>query len=211
MYSLKEFQCNKPCRTRTFFSCMLKDPILTQLIKEYPPPNFTDRSEFLYQDLIESIVSQQLSIKAADTIFGRFTALFDENFPRPEQILTKSDEQLRAVGMSYQKASYIKAIATAFLKKEINTKKIQQMPDEDVIVELTKIRGVGKWTAEMILIFTLKRPDIFSLGDLGLRNAITNLYGITDPKEMLTLSATWSPHRSTASWYLWRSLENKKI
>ncbi len=211
---------------------MLKDPILQKLIKKYPPPNFQDRSEFLYENLIESIVSQQLSIKAADTIFGRFKELFDNNtivipvetgiytnrsplksgmttFPTPQQILIKTDDELRAVGLSYQKASYIKSVADAFLSKAVDTKKIKKMSDEDVIAALTQIRGVGKWTAEMILIFTLNRPDVFSVGDLGLRNAITKLYGLTKPHEMLLLSEKWSPFRSTASWYLWRSLENK--
>lgn len=185
------------------------DPIMQQLVEKYPEPKFEDRSTFLYEDLIESIISQQLSIKAADTIFGRFKALFPDKFPQPEHILNKSDDELRAVGLSYQKASYIKSIATIFAQKEIDPNMIRDMQDEEVITELTKIKGVGKWTAEMILIFTLNRPDIFSLGDLGIRNAITRLYNITNPQEMLQLSETWKPHRSTACWYLWRSLENK--
>lgn len=219
------------------------DPILLKLIEKYPPPNFQDRSEFLYEDLIESIVSQQLSIKAADTIFGRFKNLFqpvkeitssaviltsetrpesnnegswssqddDSNtfFPTPQQILEKSNEELRTAGLSFQKISYIKSVADAYLSDLIDKEKIKQMKDTEVIETLTQIRGVGKWTAEMILIFTLNRPDVFSIGDLGLRNAITKLYGITDQKEMLQLAATWAPNRSTASWYLWRSLENK--
>ncbi len=225
---------------------MLTDPILQQLVKKYPVPKFEDRSAFLYEDLIESIVSQQLSIKAADTIFGRFKALFGhekskgvtevgdprnssaaskmsyaslggndwqdpakiQNFPSPKEILAKSDDELRSAGLSYQKASYIKAIAHAFANKDIDPKKIQKLSDEEIIIELTKIRGVGKWTAEMILIFTLQRPDVFSLGDLGIRRAISKLYGITDPSEMLVLSENWQPYRSTACWYLWRSLEN---
>jgi DNA-3-methyladenine glycosylase II len=90
----------------------------------------------------------------------------------------------------------------------IDVQKIKTMTDEEVITTLTQIRGVGKWTAEMILIFTLGRPDVFSLGDLGIRNAITKLYGITDKEKMLELSKRWIPYRSTACWYLWRSLEN---
>jgi DNA-3-methyladenine glycosylase II len=194
---------------------------MLSLIKKYPAPTFENRSAFLYEDLIESIISQQLSIKAADTIFGRFKALFHSRhpelvsgsqtlFPDPEHILSKSDDELRAVGLSYQKASYIKSIANTFATKQIDPSIIAHMQDEEVITELTKIKGVGKWTAEMILIFTLNRPDIFSIGDLGLRNAITKLYGITNRQEMLELAATWAPNRSTASWYLWRSLENKK-
>lgn len=162
---------------------MFKDPILNQLIAKYPAPKFEDRSEFLFEELIESVISQQLSIKASDTIFARFKKLFKNNlFPMPEEILKMDDEKLRGVGISYQKISYIKAIAAAFQKGEINKDKIKQLSDAEVISELTKIRGIGRWTAEMTLIFTLNRPDVFSIGDLGLRNAIIKLYGITDKK-----------------------------
>lgn len=233
---------------------MFSDPILNSLIKKYPAPHFQDRSAYLYEDLIESIVSQQLSIKAADTIFGRFKGLFNPDiasqftlsktegkqsrpsvilasetrpesdtggswsgqddstngfFPTPQQILNTPYETLRTAGLSFQKISYIKSVADAFLSDLIDTQKIKKMSDEEVITTLTQIRGVGKWTAEMILIFTLKRPDVFSIGDLGLRNAITRLYGMTDQQKMLSLAETWAPFRSTASWYLWRSLENK--
>jgi DNA-3-methyladenine glycosylase II len=229
---------------------MFTDPILNQLVKKYPPPTFTDRTDHLMEDLIESIISQQLSVKAADTIYKRFLALFNRHpelaspelvervseslepvipakagiqnengsliksgmtstFPTPQQILSMPDEALRSAGISFQKISYIKSVADAFLSDLIDAKKIKHMSDEEVIQALTQIRGVGKWTAEMILIFTLNRPDVFSIGDLGLRNAITKLYGITDQKEMLALSEKWKPHRSSACWYLWRSLENK--
>lgn len=196
---------------------MFSDPILKNLIIKYPAPTFKDRSVFLYEDLIESIISQQLSIKAADTIFKRFKELFKEvthaeryenSFPTPQQVLEMPDETLRTAGISFQKISYIKSVADAYISELIDSEKMKQMSDDEVIATLTQIRGVGKWTAEMILIFTLKRPDVFSIGDLGIRNAITKLYGITDQKEMLVLSEKWRPHRSTACWYLWRSLEN---
>ncbi len=188
---------------------MFKDPILKKLIKKYPAPKFEDRSEFLFYELIESIISQQLSIKAADTIFGRFKELFGKTFPTPKQVLNMEDEKIRACGLSFAKVSYVKSVANAFISDLIDIEKIRKQSDEEVIQELTQIKGVGQWTAEMILIFTLKRPDVFSIGDLGLRNAIIKLYGITDRKEMLNLSETWKPYRSYASWLLWRSLENK--
>ena len=119
------------------------------------------------------------------------------------------DEKIRNAGLSYAKINYIKSVANAFISDLIDIEKMRKQSDEDVISELIQIKGVGRWTAEMILIFTLKRPDIFSIGDLGLRNAIIKLYGITDRNEMIRLSQTWKPHRSTACWYLWRSLENK--
>ena len=188
---------------------MFTDPILKKLVKQYPAPQFEDRSKFLLRQLIESVISQQLSVKASDTIFNRFLALFKtKSFPKPQDILNMPDDTLRNAGISYGKISYIKAIAQAFVDKKLDHKKIIKLSDEEVIAELTKIKGIGQWTAEMILIFTLNRPDVFSIGDLGLRNAITKLYEITDKKEMLKLAETWKPYRSHASWYLWRSLEN---
>lgn len=188
---------------------MFNDPILRTLVKGYPKPQFKDRSDKLFEDLIESIISQQLSVKAADTIFGRFKYLFDpKTFPDPKAILAMEDQKIRDAGISFQKISYIKSVADAFVSDLIDIKKIRKMSDEEVIAALTKIRGVGKWTAEMILIFTLNRPDVFSIGDLGIRNAIAKLYGIKDPKITIELSEKWKPYRSTACWYLWRSLEN---
>jgi len=190
---------------------MFEDPILQSLIEKYPPPHFKDRSKFLMRELIESVVSQQLSIKASDTIFARFVGSFPNgDFPTADQILQMDDETIRSAGLSYAKVKYVKSVADAFVSDLIDIEKIRKQSDEEVIEELTQIKGIGRWTAEMILIFTLKRPDVFSIGDLGLRNAITKLYGITDRKEMIALSETWKPHRSIACWYLWRSLEKKK-
>lgn len=189
---------------------MFTDPILNRLIKKYPAPDWTDRSEFLFEDMIESIISQQLSIKAADSIYKRFLTLFpSQTFPTPQQILAVEQGIIRQIGVSTAKSSYIHNVARAFANKEIEIEKIKVMSDDEVIETLTKIKGVGKWTAEMILIFTLNRSNIFSHGDLGLRNAIRNLYGITEKEEVMQLVETWSPNKSIASWYLWRSLENK--
>jgi DNA-3-methyladenine glycosylase II len=188
---------------------MFKDKILLKLYETHGPHKFEDKSENLMEELIEAIISQQLSIKAADTIYNRFLKLFKTvKFPTPEQILKIDIEKLRAAGMSYSKAAYVKNIAQAFKSRQVEIEKIKQMSDEEVIIELTKIKGVGKWTAEMILIFTLNRKDVFSLGDAGLKRAIKNLYKITDEKKILKLSETWKPNRSFACWYLWRSLNN---
>lgn len=190
---------------------MFTDPVMKRLVKEYPKPHFQDRSKFLMRQLIESIISQQLSVKAADTIFARFIGLFPKgNFPTQEMILSMDDEKIRSAGLSFAKIRYIKSVADAFLSDLLDIDKIRKQSDEEVISELTQIKGIGRWSAEMILISTLKRPDVFSIGDLGLRNAIERLYGISDRKEMLKLSETWKPYRSTACWYLWRSSENKK-
>lgn len=187
---------------------MFKDPILKKLYEKYGPHKFEDKSEKLLEELVESIISQQLSIKAANTIYNRFLSLFDGKFPKPEQILEIDIEKLRSAGMSYSKGNYIKNIAKAFKDKQIDVKKINKATDEEVIQELTKIKGVGKWTAEMILIFTLKREDVFSLGDAGLKRAIKNLYKLEKDTDILKLSEEWKPFRSHASWYLWKSLEN---
>ena len=189
---------------------MFSDPILEKLFKELGPHKFEDRTKRLMEELIEHIISQQLSVKAADTIYSRFLGLFkDKEYPNAEQLLKIDVEKLRQAGMSYQKAGYIKNIAKAFKEEQIEIEKIKLMSDEEAIIELTKIKGVGKWTAEMILIFTLNREDVFSLGDAGLKRAIKNLYGITNEKEILKLSETWKPKRSFACWYLWQSLNNK--
>lgn len=189
---------------------MFKDPVLNKLHKKYGPHEFEDRSELLYEELIESIIGQQLSNKAADTIYKRFLKLFGDNkFPTPEKLLRTDDEKLRSAGMSYSKASYIKNIAKAFKDKELSIEKIEKLSDEDVKKELIKIKGVGDWTAEMTLIFTLKREDVFSLGDAGLRRAIKNLYKLEKDADILKLAEKWKPKRSFACWYLWRSLDNR--
>ena len=188
---------------------MFSDPVLNNLHKKYGPHEFEDRSELLYEELVESIIGQQLSGKAADTIFKRFLALFNNKFPTPEKLMKTSDEKLRSAGMSYSKASYVKNIAKAFADGTLDIKILKKMSDVEVKKELTKIKGVGNWTAEMTLIFTLKREDVFSIGDAGLRRAIKKLYNIEKEKDILKLSETWKPKRSYACWYLWRSLENR--
>ena len=188
---------------------MFKDPILKKLVKKYPAPDFEDRSERLFERLVDAIISQQLSVKAADTIFARFQKLFkNKAFPSPQQVIKMTDEKIRGAGISFQKIKYIKGIAQAFLDKKIIVEEIRKLSDDEIIVKLTELKGVGKWTAEMILIFSLQRQDVFSIGDLGLRRAIEKLYGITDLKKVLELTESWKPNRSTAAWYLWRSLEN---
>jgi DNA-3-methyladenine glycosylase II len=184
------------------------DPIMQKLSEKHPPMDFTGRSKDLMHALIRAVIGQQLSVKAARTISGRFKELFpDKPFPTAEDILQTEDEILRGVGLSYAKVSYVKSIANAFVSSLIDSEKVKRQSDEDVIAELTQIKGIGRWTVEMVLIFTLERPDIFSIDDLGVRNGITRLYGITDRKEMVKLSEKWKPNRSAACWYLWRSLE----
>lgn len=163
-----------------------------------------------FLDLVEIITGQQLSIKAADTIFKRFLALFDAN-PDPHQILALPTDQLRSVGFSNSKAAYVLQLARAVEEGSLNLNLdyLNGLTDEQITHQLTSIKGLGPWSAEMFLIFSLKRPDIFSVGDLGLRTAISRLYGLDreDKPAILQLSETWRPYRTSASRYLWASLD----
>jgi DNA-3-methyladenine glycosylase II len=188
-----------------------KDPVMAGLIDEYTLEKWKyNRS--IYEALLSAIVGQQLSVKAADTIWGRVETLLGKDLS-PENIIKTEDQKFRDAGMSWAKIKYVNGIAEAHKNGEIDPEKINDMSDEEVITELTKLKGVGKWTVEMILIFTLKRPDVFSIGDVGLRNAVANLYGVDrdDLEEIEKISLKWKPYRSTASRYLWKSLQNEPL
>jgi DNA-3-methyladenine glycosylase II len=159
---------------------------------------------------VESIVSQQLSVKASDTIWKRFKKLFGKKKITPDNLLKIEDEQIRAAGISYSKIKYMKGLSTMILKNELNLSAISTLSNEEVLLELTKVKGIGPWTAEMILMFSLGREDVFSLGDIGLRNAIAKLYNIDrdDLKKVEKISETWKPYRTYAARYLWKSLDN---
>lgn len=167
--------------------------------------------ENYFEVLCESIVSQQLSVKAGDTIFGRFKKLFKDEKINPKAILKIKDEKIRECGLSNAKVKYIKDLAQKIDNQEVRLEKLNELSDEEVIIELTKIKGIGKWAGEMFLMFSLGREDIFSHGDLGLKNAIKKLYGLENPtKEQLEeIVIKWSPYRTYASRVLWRSLDNK--
>lgn len=190
-----------------------KDLVLRKIIKGNKVEELSGETD-LFQDLIESIINQQLSGKAAATIFKRFKLLFKfKIFPSPKDILKVSDEKIRKCGISYPKIKYIKGICKAIVDGSLDIKKISALSDEEVIIELTKLKGVGRWTAEMILIFSLKRPDVFSVGDLGLRNAVSLHYKIDrkNIKKIEKISRKWSPYRSLAARILWRSLNNRPL
>jgi DNA-3-methyladenine glycosylase II len=190
------------------------DPILATVIKRGAVPNFAPHTNY-YEELVESIISQQLSVKAAATIEKRFVDLFDgDNFPRPEQILEENIEKLRAVGLSRQKASYIQDLAMKVLDGTVRFDHLDKLSNDEVIAELTAIKGVGVWTAHMFLIFCMGRLDVLPVGDLGIKNGIQRLYNFdvlptTDVIEQLALDNKWHPYESIASWYIWQSLGNK--
>ena len=164
--------------------------------------------------LMASIMSQQLNTKVADVIFRRFLQLYKGKEPKPQQVLDTPFEQLRAVGLSNAKVSYIKNVASFCIEHGITDKKLLAMPNEAIIELLTQIKGVGQWTVEMLLMFSLGREDVFAVDDLGIQNAIASLYKIdkTNKKllkeKMLQLSAKWSPYRTYACLYLWQWKDN---
>jgi DNA-3-methyladenine glycosylase II len=167
----------------------------------------------IYIALLEAVVSQQLSVKAADTIFKRFLNLFEAQNPTPERILTQSVESLRSCGLSGQKAAYIQNIATFWQQPKIQNRDWLSMDNDLIISELTTIKGVGKWTVEMILMFKLGRLDVFPDADLGIQQAMIRLYGLESKgkelkKQLYEIAANWKPYRSVASRYLWRWKDN---
>lgn len=185
-----------------------KDRVMRKLIETHEAPRFNSESD-LFSDLIEAIINQQLSSKAGETIFNRFRGLFQATpFPTPEDILSMPDRDIRTCGISFTKITYIKGICKAVGEKILDIEQLHELSDEGVVRELTKLKGVGRWTAEMILMFSLKRMDIFSMGDLGLRTAVAKLYTVDrdDHKAIAQISLRWSPYRTLASRYLWKSL-----
>lgn len=165
--------------------------------------------EKYFEALAESIVSQQLSVKVADVIFGRVKTLAGNNFS-PKKLLKISVEDLRQAGLSYSKAAYIQNIARAWEKGLVDPRSLESLEDEAVIEQLVQIKGIGRWTAEMFLMFTLGRPNVFSVGDYGLRKAISLAYKIpieSKPAVFLELAESWSPHKTLASRILWKSLD----
>jgi 3-methyladenine DNA glycosylase/8-oxoguanine DNA glycosylase len=166
-----------------------------------------------FQSLAESIIYQQLSGKAADTICGRFKALWPKKkFPAPADVLKIKTEKLRAAGLSGQKAAYLKDLAAKFKDGTINPKLFHRMSDEEIIEHVTAVKGIGEWTAHMFLMFTLGRPDILPTGDLGIQKAFQRVFGLRalpGPQRMQKLAEQWAGHRTVACFYLWRMLDQK--
>lgn len=166
-----------------------------------------------YRELVESIISQQLSVKAAASITKRFVKLFGGTFPLPEVILAKSIEELRIAGLSQAKASYIQDLAWHVSNNKLNFARFQTLSNEEIISELTAVKGIGEWTAQMFLIFSMGRLNVLPVGDLGIKNGIMRLYRLQTlptPTEVRDTSHAnnWQPYESVASWYIWKSLDN---
>lgn len=187
-----------------------QDPILKPLITKHQLNRYWGGHPNYFLDLIDIVTGQQISLKAAATIYQRFVSLFEDNAPNPKQILEISNETLRSIGLSRTKSQYLKNIATALEEGSLNLKQLSNFSDEEVSKTLTAIKGLGSWSAEMFLMFSLKRPDVFSIGDLGVCTAISRLYQVDreDKDRILEISKPWRPFRTYACRYLWASLLN---
>jgi DNA-3-methyladenine glycosylase II len=190
---------------------MRRDPILGAAIKRIGACGLADRQRKDHLTaLIGAIVSQQLSTKAAATIFGRFVALFPDGAVTTAAAIDRvTDAELRGVGLSGQKVSYLRDLCARISDGRLNLDELEAADDEQVIERLTSVKGFGRWTAEMFLMFRLHRPDVLPAGDLGIVTAIQRLYRLRKrpvPERILKLGEAWRPYRSVASWYLWQTL-----
>ncbi len=186
------------------------DARLALLIDQYTAPTFTPHTNY-YQALVESIISQQLSVKAAATIGRRFVDSFG-HFPEPHEILAREEDELRAVGLSGQKTRYIRDLAAKVITGEVQFDHLDGLSNDQIVQELTGVKGIGVWTVHMFLMFCMGRLDVLPTGDLGVRNAVARHYGFDtctpdDVTEIATKNG-WAPYESVASWYLWQSLDN---
>lgn len=188
-----------------------RDPVLAPLIARHRHESLKSRGD-AFATLARSIVGQQISVKASESVWKRLLATLPA--PTPEAVSAATPEQLRACGLSQRKAEYIRDLAGHFLQGRIDATKWDAMDDEAIIAELTDVRGIGRWTAEMFLIFNLMRPDVLPLDDIGLQRAMAKHYNGGEDlprKELRNIAENWRPWRSVATWYLWRALDPEPV
>jgi len=193
-----------------------RDPILKKLIQQHGHFQL-EKKKNLCLYLCYSIMSQQLSTRVADVIQRRFLELYEGREPSPQEIMSTPVEKFRAIGMSNAKASYVHNVARFEIEQGMDHRKLSKMNDEEVIAYLTQIKGVGRWTTEMLLMFALCREDIFAMDDLGLQQAVIGLYGLKNRKKktlqaaISKITAQWAPYRTYACLYLWRWKDNPPV
>ncbi len=191
------------------------DPVMGTLIAQIGPCGLrADKDRSPFQGLVQAVAHQQLNGKAAKTILGRFIALFPQNrFPSPQEVHKIQMEKLTGAGFSRAKASYVKEIARGALEGLVPARKeIERLTDDEIVERLTKIKGIGRWSVEMFLIFGLGRPDVLPIHDYGIQQGFALAYKkrkLPKPDYLLKYGERWKPHRSTAAWYLWRALDGK--
>jgi DNA-3-methyladenine glycosylase II len=185
------------------------DPIMSGLIEQFGPLHLTKTDDYFFT-LVEAVASQQISSKAADSIIARIRGLVaGKQKIEAEDLVAVPDQSLRDAGLSWSKVSYVKDLASRVASGEVHLGRISEMGDEEIIKELVAVKGIGRWTAEMFLMFSLARPDVFAVDDYGLRAAIKRIYNLPDlpkPAPMRELAEPWRPYRSYASLYLWRAV-----
>ena len=193
------------------------DPVLAKIVDVYGPLDLVPehrRGREHYAALVRSIVGQQLSVKAAASIYARVEAMFDDHAPTPEQILAAGTDALRGAGLSRAKVVYLRSLAEHVIDGSLELERLDQLPDEEVLAELVAVKGLGTWTGQMFLMFQLARPDVLPVGDLGIRRAVERAYGLDDlpsPAELERIGEPWRPWRTLACRYLWASLENAPV
>jgi DNA-3-methyladenine glycosylase II len=187
------------------------DPVMAGVIERVGPCRFATAEKLTHFEAVSrSIIYQQLSGKAAATIYGRFTALFDQSPPHAHGIIALDDARLREVGLSRQKAGYLRDLSARVVAGDLPIETLHQLPDDEVVRHLTSVKGIGKWTAQMFLMFRLGRPDVLPELDLGIRKAVQRAYRLRKlpaPERVLKIGSVWAPYRTIASWYLWRSID----
>jgi DNA-3-methyladenine glycosylase II len=191
------------------------DPVMAKLVDEYGEPRRPRLAGDVYGALLRAIVGQQLSVKAAEAIYGRLLARYGGRPPTPAEVLADDPDDLRtSVGLSHAKTNYLRSLAEHVQTGELEISALTNMNDEEAIAALTAVKGIGTWSAHMFLMFTLGRPDILPVGDLGIRKAAQRAYGfdgLPTAPELEELGQRWKPHRTLASLYLWASLHNAPI
>jgi 3-methyladenine DNA glycosylase/8-oxoguanine DNA glycosylase len=202
-----------PRQTKAIAHLKAVDPILGVWIDRAGPCGWEVKADGTHFDHVaRSIVYQQVSGAAAATVYGRMLGLYRGKAPTPKQVLATPDEQLRGVGLSGRKVEYIKGLAEQLVAKRLPLEQIDGMSDDEVIATLTSIRGIGEWTAQMVLMFRLGRPDVLPTLDIALQRGVKVLYGLRtqpSPDRLAKIGAKWAPYRTVASWYLWRRVDDR--
>jgi DNA-3-methyladenine glycosylase II len=190
------------------------DPIMAALVERIGPLDRAarrrGRPDDAYASLVRTIVGQQLSTKAARTIYARLVGLFGDNPPTPAELIAADEADLRAAGLSRQKITYLRDLAHRVRSGELELDTLRELPDEEVAAKVTAVKGLGQWSADMFLMFHLRRPDVLPVGDLGIRRAVETAYGLPalpDADDLRTLAGPWRPWRTLACLYLWKTLE----
>lgn len=192
------------------------DPILGALVADHGPLDEEERRrgrpDDAYGSLVRAIAGQQLSVKAARTIYDRLCGLYGGRTPTPAELIATDPDELRAVGLSRAKASYLRDLAEHVEDGELDLERLPELPDEEVIAQLIQVKGLGQWTIDMFLMFHLGRPDVLPVGDLGIRKAAQIAYGLRklpDSAKLTRIAKPWQPYRTLACLYLWASLDNE--